>query len=94
MRIPAPVGQGDETRVVAYVDWFMCFASQLWGEGKMYRIQTAYQMGAPKHCDCAVIDIESIRRPCHLIPSFGERIPMGWRSWNVLELADTFLLAP
>lgn len=86
-----PAGQGEEKRVVAYVDWFTRFTGQP-NESKMYRIGKAYQTGTMKR-DSAVVNITSIRRPCHLIPAFGGRIPNEWRSWNVLELADTFFVS-
>ncbi|KAF8597824.1 hypothetical protein BDV93DRAFT_452224 [Ceratobasidium sp. AG-I] len=90
LKIPGKGGVGEH--LVAYIEWFTRFGAQPHEETGMYRVKKSYQTGG-RGRECAIVDVFDIRRPCHPIPVFGEKVAENWRSWNVLELNEEFFIS-
>ncbi|KAH6901475.1 hypothetical protein BKA70DRAFT_1388344 [Coprinopsis sp. MPI-PUGE-AT-0042] len=74
---------------LAYVEWYTPFAAQPEANHGMYKIKAT--RNAEGHM-CSVIPVANIRRSVHLYPKCGPSVPPEWKSSNVLDLCDTFLL--
>ncbi|KAI0039517.1 hypothetical protein FA95DRAFT_1585270 [Auriscalpium vulgare] len=75
---------------LAYVEWFSR-PTEKDGDTSMYKI-TKSKKSNGKGLVSAVIEVESIRRGCQLIPRFGARADRAWKPSNVLDRCDSFLL--
>lgn len=76
---------------LAYIEWFTAFLSPNSTSG-MYKIE--------KCCNDRnellgeVIEVQNIRRSCHLLPVCGSTVPRDWTSSTVLDLCKEFWVNP
>ncbi|KAF9522196.1 hypothetical protein CPB83DRAFT_872063 [Crepidotus variabilis] len=73
---------------LAYVDWFMPFASQRPARDHgLHKISRRVIDGRQRS---SIIPVNLIRQSAHLIPAFGPVAPVEWKSSTVLETASDF----
>ncbi|KAG1842867.1 hypothetical protein DFJ58DRAFT_717888 [Suillus subalutaceus] len=77
---------GTYTRALAYIEWFTPFRAPDPSSG-MRQVSRS-----TRHCRCnaAVIHVDEIIRPCHLIPKMGLSVEPRLRSGNAYEAANDF----
>lgn len=78
------------TEPLAYVEWFTKFTSPDQSH-QMFRLNRSLDDGARI---ASIVPISTIRRSIHLFPKFGQTVPEGWSSDNVLENCAAFYLNP
>ncbi|KAG2118402.1 Zn-finger domain-containing protein [Suillus clintonianus] len=76
------------SRALAYVEWFTPFRELDPFSGLPQVSHSTRRL----HRNAAVIHVDEILRPCHLIPKMGHSVHPGWTSANVYELASDFYL--
>ncbi|KAG1846303.1 hypothetical protein C8R48DRAFT_750604 [Suillus tomentosus] len=79
---------GAYSRPLAYVEWFTPFREP-------DELSGLRQISCSTHHlrrNSAVIHVDEIIRPCHLIPKMGQSVNPTWMSANVYELASEFYL--
>lgn len=75
---------------LAYIEWFSKFSSPD-PDHQMFKINRSLEGGGRV---ASIVPISTIRRSVHLFPKFGQQVPDGWTSGNVLEKCSTFYLNP
>lgn len=76
---------------LAYVEWFTPFTPQQLGrDHRMYKVSRLKQLNGTRKA--SVVPIELIRQSVHLIPIFGAIAPANWKSSNVLDESEQFLV--
>lgn len=76
---------------LAYVEWFSPFNTIPPGRDHgMYKISKLKDTHGQQKA--SVVPVSSIRQSVHLIPVFGSVAPAEWRSSNVLDHAEDFLV--
>ncbi|KAG1837994.1 hypothetical protein F4604DRAFT_1941875 [Suillus subluteus] len=86
--LPRQFQVGTYSRALAYVEWF----TPLWEPDPSSGLHQVSRSTRQLHRNAAVIDIDEIFRPCHLIPKMGPSVEPGWMSVNVYEMANDFYL--
>ncbi|KAG1767064.1 Zn-finger domain-containing protein [Suillus placidus] len=76
------------SRALAYLEWFMPLQEPDPSSGLRQVSHSTRQL----HRNAAVIYIDEIVRPCHLIPKMGPSVDPGWTSANAYEMANDFYL--
>jgi hypothetical protein len=79
---------GTYPRALAYIEWFTPFREPDPSSGLRQISRSTRQL----HRNAAVIHLDEILRPCHLIPKMGQSVDPRWTSANVYELASDFYL--
>ncbi|KAG2141516.1 hypothetical protein BD769DRAFT_1349437 [Suillus cothurnatus] len=79
---------GTYSRALAYIEWFTPFKEPDPFSGLLQVSRSTRRL----HRNAAVIHVDEILRPCHLIPRMGQSINPGWTSANAYELATDFYL--
>jgi hypothetical protein len=79
---------GRYSRALAYIEWFTPFREPDPFSGLLQVSRSTRRL----HRNAAVIHVDEILRPCHLIPRMGQCINPGWTSTNTYELATDFYL--
>ncbi|KAF9245631.1 Zn-finger domain-containing protein [Melanogaster broomeanus] len=87
-KLPPQFGRYTQARPLAYVEWFTPFRGLDPIVG-MYQVSRSTRH---HHRNAAVVHVDEIVRPCHLIPKMGREIDHHWTSHNVYELANEFFL--
>ncbi|KAG2137633.1 uncharacterized protein EDB93DRAFT_1322465 [Suillus bovinus] len=77
-------------RPLAYVEWFTPFREPDESSGLRLISRSTRHLRR----NSAVIHVDEIIRPCHLIPKMGQLVNPTWTSANVYELASEFYLNP
>ncbi|KAG2351279.1 hypothetical protein BDR07DRAFT_1509435, partial [Suillus spraguei] len=77
---------GTYSRALAYIEWFTPFREPDPFSGLLQVSRSTRRL----HRNAAVIHVDEILRPCHLIPRMGQFINPGWTSANAYELATDF----
>ncbi|KAG2132881.1 uncharacterized protein EDB93DRAFT_1323046 [Suillus bovinus] len=77
-------------RPLAYVEWFTLFREPDESSGLRLISRSTRHLRR----NSAVIHVDEIIRPCHLIPKMGQLVNPTWTSANVYELASEFYLNP
>ncbi|KAG1810083.1 uncharacterized protein HD556DRAFT_1453102, partial [Suillus plorans] len=77
---------GTNSRALAYVEWFMPLQEPDPSSGLHQVSHSTRQL----HRNAAVIHLDEMVRPCHLIPKMGPSVDPGWTSANVYETAHDF----
>ncbi|KAG1796666.1 uncharacterized protein HD556DRAFT_1431276 [Suillus plorans] len=79
---------GVYSRPLAYIEWFTPFreADQTTGLRQVSRSTRCLRRNG------AMIHVDEIIRPCHLIPKMGQSVNPMWTSANMYELASEFYL--
>lgn len=86
---------------LAYVEWFSRpAASRRDANHRMYAVSRSMHkpLGVGRASsgvtvrEASIIEVDTIRRSCHLFPKFGLRANRAWTSSNVLDRCETFLL--
>ncbi|KAG2079660.1 hypothetical protein BD769DRAFT_1561389 [Suillus cothurnatus] len=79
---------GVYSRPLAYIEWFTPFreADRTTGLRQVSRSTRHLRRNG------AVVHVDEIIRPCHLIPKMGQSVNPMWTSANVYELASEFYL--
>jgi len=72
---------------LAYIEWYSEF-EEPHPDTRMY---TVHKVKGPGRA--AIIHVASIRRSCHLIPMFGEKVNRAWTSEDVLDIASDFYVS-
>lgn len=76
---------------LAYVEWFTPFNSLRPGRDHgMYKVSKLRNANGQQKA--SVIPVFLIRQSVHLFPMFGPVAPAEWKSSNVLDLAEEFLV--
>lgn len=86
---------GDESALavpsrLVYVEWFSKFAAQPASNFQMYKVSRSFVSDNVRESE--IIPAARLHRSAHLIPHFGESVPAGWTSENVLEECNDFFL--
>ncbi|KAG1794623.1 uncharacterized protein HD556DRAFT_1236445, partial [Suillus plorans] len=79
---------GAYSRALAYVEWFTPLRIPDASSGLHQVSRSTRRL----HRNAAVIHVDEIARPCHLIPKMGQFVDRGWTSTNVYELVNDFYL--
>ncbi|KAG2119847.1 uncharacterized protein F5147DRAFT_796049 [Suillus discolor] len=79
---------GTYSRALAYIEWFTPLREPDRSSGLHQLSRSTRRL----HRNAAVIHIDEIARPCHLIPRMGQAVDRGWTSANVYESASDFYL--
>ncbi|KAG2051023.1 hypothetical protein BDR06DRAFT_998344 [Suillus hirtellus] len=79
---------GAYSRPLAYVEWFTPFREPDESSGLRQISRSTRHLRR----NSAVIHVDEIIRPCHLIPKMGQSVNPTWTSANVYELASEFYL--
>ncbi|KAG1881926.1 hypothetical protein C8R48DRAFT_766905 [Suillus tomentosus] len=79
---------GTYSRALAYIEWFTPLREPDRSSGLHQLSCLTRQL----HRNAAVIHVDEIARPCHLIPKMGQAVDRGWTSANVYESASDFYL--
>jgi len=77
-------------RGLAYVEWFTPFREPDPFSGLRQVSRSTRQLRR----NAAVVLVDKLVRPCHLIPKMGQSVDPGWTSANVYEVASDFYLNP
>ncbi|KAG1824011.1 hypothetical protein EV424DRAFT_1510778 [Suillus variegatus] len=77
---------GTNSRALAYVEWFTPLREPDPSSGLRQVSRSTRQL----HRNAAVIHLDEMVRPCHLIPKMGPSVDPGWTSANVYETAHDF----
>jgi hypothetical protein len=77
---------GPYPRTLAYVEWFTSLRAPDPFSGLRQVSRSTCQL----HRNAAVVHVDEIVRPCHLIPKMGPSVDPSWNSGNVYELASDF----
>ncbi|KAG0696694.1 hypothetical protein DFH29DRAFT_1004362 [Suillus ampliporus] len=77
-------------RPLAYIEWFTPFREPDESSGLRLISRSTRHLRR----NSAVIHVDEIIRPCHLIPKMGQLVNPMWTSANVYELASEFYLNP
>lgn len=76
---------------LAYIEWFTPFNSVRPGrDHQMYKVSKMYNTNGSRKA--SIIPVNLIRQSVHLYPIFGAVAPAEWKSSNVLDLANEFLV--
>ncbi|KAG1775617.1 hypothetical protein EV702DRAFT_1115316 [Suillus placidus] len=86
--LPRQFQVGTSSRALAYVEWFTPLREPDPSSGLRQVSRSTRQL----HRNAAVIYIDEIVRPCHLIPKMGPSVDPGWTSANAYEMANDFYL--
>lgn len=73
-------------RALAYVEWFTPFKPP----NPSSRMRQVSRSTRQLHHNAAVIHVDEIVRPCHLIPRMGQSVDLRLRSGNAYEVANDF----
>jgi hypothetical protein len=86
-----PQAQGDHVPPVhlAYVEWFTALLPTPESHHGLYKIRRSLTNGERL---ASVIPVSNVSRSAHLFPNFGPNVPLDWKSWNVLDLSQSFFL--
>lgn len=76
-------------KYLAYIEWFTKFPPMPDSATKMYPVRKALRNG---ETSAFVVPIELISRSVHLLPKWGRKVPLEWKSENVLDICPTFLV--
>ncbi|KAG2066523.1 hypothetical protein BDR04DRAFT_1129984 [Suillus decipiens] len=79
---------GTYSQALAYIEWFMPFREPDPFSGLLQVSRLTRRL----HRNAAVIHVDKILHPCHLIPRIGQSINPRWTSANAYELATDFYL--
>ncbi|KAG2154486.1 uncharacterized protein EDB93DRAFT_1132677 [Suillus bovinus] len=79
---------GAYSRPLAYVEWFTPFREPDESSGLRQISRSTRHL----RLNSAVIHVDEIIRPSHLIPKMGQSVDPTWTSANVYELASEFYL--
>jgi hypothetical protein len=79
---------GTYSRALAYIEWFTPLREPDRSSGLHQLSRSTRRL----HRNAAVIHVDEITRPCHLIPKMGQAVDRGWTSANVYESASDFYL--
>ncbi|KAG2100459.1 uncharacterized protein F5147DRAFT_813133 [Suillus discolor] len=79
---------GTYSRALAYIEWFTPLREPDRSSG-LHQLSCSTRR---LHRNAAVIHIDEIARPCHLIPRMGQTVDRGWTSANVYESTSDFYL--
>ncbi|KAG1732870.1 uncharacterized protein EDB91DRAFT_1238678 [Suillus paluster] len=77
---------GAYSRALAYVEWFTPFKPP----DPVSRMRQVSRSTRQLHRNAAVIHVDEIVRPCHLIPKMGPTVDLRLRSGNAYEVANDF----
>ncbi|KAG0704055.1 hypothetical protein DFH29DRAFT_849443 [Suillus ampliporus] len=80
---------GTYSRALAYIEWFTPFRDSPDPSSGLHQVSRSTRR---LHRNAAVIHVDEIARPCHLIPRMGRSVDPRWTSANVYELASDFYL--
>ena len=69
---------------LAYVEWFTSFREQDPFSGLCQVSRSTRQLQR----NAAVVPVNGLVRPCHLIPKMGQSVDRGWTGGNVYEAAN------
>ncbi|KAG1764087.1 hypothetical protein EV702DRAFT_1189752 [Suillus placidus] len=86
--LPRQFQVGTSSRALAYIEWFTPLQEPDPSSGLRQVSRSTRQL----HRNAAVIYIDEIVRPCHLIPKMGPSVDPGWTSANAYEMANDFYL--
>ncbi|KAG2112917.1 hypothetical protein BD769DRAFT_1364286 [Suillus cothurnatus] len=86
--LPRQFQVGMYSRALAYIEWF----TPLWEPELSSGLRQVSRSTRQLHRNAAVIHIDEVIRPCHLIPKMGPSVDPGWTSANVYEMANDFYL--
>ncbi|KAG2100245.1 hypothetical protein BD769DRAFT_1631108 [Suillus cothurnatus] len=86
--LPHQFQVGMYSRALAYVEWFTPLREPDLSSGLCQVSRSTRQL----HRNAAVIHIDEVIHPCHLIPKMGPSVDPGWTSANVYEMANDFYL--
>ncbi|KAG2099222.1 uncharacterized protein F5147DRAFT_640620 [Suillus discolor] len=77
---------GSYLRPLAYVEWFTPFREpdQFSGLRQVSRLTRHLRWNG------AVVHVDELVRPCHLVPKMGQKVDPSWTSANVYEMASNF----
>ncbi|KAG1752893.1 hypothetical protein EDB19DRAFT_1892885 [Suillus lakei] len=79
---------GTYSRALAYIEWFTPLREPDRSSG-LHQLSRSTRR---PHRNAAVIHVDEIACPCHLIPRMGQAVDRGWTSANVYESASDFYL--
>lgn len=79
---------GTYSRTLAYVEWFTPLREPDPSSGLCQVSRSTRQLQR----NAAIIHVDEIVRPCHLIPKMGRSVDRRWTSANAYELASDFYL--
>ncbi|KAG1737239.1 hypothetical protein EDB19DRAFT_1895911 [Suillus lakei] len=74
------------SRALAYVEWFTPFKPP---DPSSQMQQVSCSTHQLRH-NAAVIHVDEIVQPCHLIPKMGQTVDLRWRSGNAYKVANEF----
>jgi hypothetical protein len=77
---------GTYSRALAYVEWFTPFKPP----DPSSRMRQVSRSTRQLRRNAAVIHVDEIVRPCHLIPRMGQSVDLRLRSGNAYEVANDF----
>ncbi|KIK82284.1 hypothetical protein PAXRUDRAFT_154075, partial [Paxillus rubicundulus Ve08.2h10] len=77
---------GQYPRPLAYAEWF----TPLTGLDRVIGMHQISRSTRHHRYNAAIVHVDEIVRPCHLIPKMGHECDHSWTSDNVYELANTF----
>ncbi|KAG1720298.1 hypothetical protein EDB19DRAFT_1930564 [Suillus lakei] len=77
---------GTYSRALAYIEWFTPFRPP----DPSSQLRQVSRSTRQLRCHAAVIHIDQIVRPCHLVPKMGQSVDMRLRSGNAYEAASDF----
>ncbi|KAG0693939.1 hypothetical protein DFH29DRAFT_758614, partial [Suillus ampliporus] len=67
---------------LAYIEWFTPFRDSPDPSSGLHQVSCSTRR---LHRNAAVIHVDEIARPCHLIPRMGRSVDPRWTSANVYE---------
>lgn len=76
---------------LAYVEWLSRIPSQRGANHLLHHITHAYRRNEDRRLT-SIIPVSDLCRSTHLIPQFGQSVPAGWTSANVLERCKSFFI--
>ena len=76
---------------LAYIEWFTQPKEKDNNNG-MYPI-TYSCTGPSREREYAIVELDSVVRPCQLFPNFGEMADRSWTSDNVLDICSQFYIS-
>jgi len=86
--LPHQFQVGMYSRALAYTKWFTPLREPDLSSGLHQVSRSTCQL----HRNAAVIHIDEVVCPCHLIPKMGPSVDPGWTSVNVYEMENDFYL--
>jgi len=86
--LPHQFQVGMYSRALAYVEWFTPLQEPDLSSGPHQVSRSTRQL----HQNAAVIHIDEVVCPCHLIPKMGPSVDPRWMSANIYEMANDFYL--